>query len=182
MSDNGFSYVKNRSLRELLARHGIHHLTTLPYRPRTTGKLERFHQTMAREWAYGPSYRSHRQPNQALPDWLLLGSPRSASSRPLCTPTVRAAGLAREDAAAVRPRGSDRESLTTTKIALTVPQGLDRLVRSEPGLAATDAAERLRQPRGNHEGDCDLDRREGPDRQRKCPHQPAPSGLAHRDT
>ena len=58
MTDNGFSYVKNRSLRELLARRGIRHLTTEPYRPRTNGKVERFHQTMAREWAYGLAYRS----------------------------------------------------------------------------------------------------------------------------
>jgi len=70
MTDNGFSYVKNRSLRELLAREGIRHLTTQPYRPRTNGKVERFHQTMAREWAYGLAYRSHRQRNQALPHWL----------------------------------------------------------------------------------------------------------------
>jgi len=70
MTDNGFSYVKNRSLRELLARHAIRHLTTRPYRPRTNGKVERFHQTMAREWAYGLAYRSHRQRNQALPHWL----------------------------------------------------------------------------------------------------------------
>jgi len=70
MSDNAFSYVKNRSLRELLAREGIRHLTTKPYRPRTNGKVERFHQTMAREWAYGVVYRSHRQRNQALPHWL----------------------------------------------------------------------------------------------------------------
>src|SRR5437870_4032252 len=70
MTDNGFSYVKNRSLRKLLAQHGIRHLTTEPYRPRTNGKVERFHQTMAREWAYGLSYRSHRQRNQALPHWL----------------------------------------------------------------------------------------------------------------
>ena len=70
MTDNAFSYVKNRSLRELLARHGIRHLTTKPYRPRTNGKVERFHQTMAREWAYGLAYRSHRQRNQALPHWL----------------------------------------------------------------------------------------------------------------
>src|SRR5207248_9619088 len=67
MTDNAFVYVKNRSLRELLARHGIRHLRTEPYRPRTNGKVERFHQTMAREWAYGLSYRSHRQRNQALP-------------------------------------------------------------------------------------------------------------------
>jgi transposase InsO family protein len=70
MTDNAFSYVKNRSLRELLAAHDIRHLTTEPYRPRTNGKVERFHQTMTREWAHGVSYRSHRQRNQALPHWL----------------------------------------------------------------------------------------------------------------
>jgi transposase InsO family protein len=70
MTDNGFSYTKNRSLRELLARRSIRHLTTQPYRPRTNGKVERFHQTMAREWAYGLAYRSHRHRNQALPHWL----------------------------------------------------------------------------------------------------------------
>ena len=70
MTDNAFAYVKNRSLGELLASRGIRHLTTEPYRPRTNGKVERFHQTMAREWAYGVSYRSHRQRKQALPHWL----------------------------------------------------------------------------------------------------------------
>jgi transposase InsO family protein len=70
MTDNAFAYVKNRSLRELLDSHGIRHLTTQPYRPRTNGKVERFHQTMAREWAYGLAYRSHRHRNQALPHWL----------------------------------------------------------------------------------------------------------------
>jgi len=51
MTDNAFAYIHSRSLRELLARHRIHHLTTQPYRPRTNGKVERFHQTMGREWA-----------------------------------------------------------------------------------------------------------------------------------
>jgi transposase InsO family protein len=70
MTDNAFSYVRNRSLRELLAARAIRHLTTKPYRPRTNGKVERFHQTMAREWAYGLGYRSHRHRNRALPHWL----------------------------------------------------------------------------------------------------------------
>jgi transposase InsO family protein len=70
MTDNGFSYVKNRSLAALLTRHGIRHLTTEPYRPRTNGKVERFHQTMAREWAYGLAYRSSRHRAAALPHWL----------------------------------------------------------------------------------------------------------------
>lgn len=70
MTDNAFTYVHNRSLRELLARGGIRHLRTEPYRPRTNGKVERFHQTMTREWAYGVVYGSHRQRNAALPHWL----------------------------------------------------------------------------------------------------------------
>jgi transposase InsO family protein len=70
MTDNGFSYVKNRSLRELLAAHTIRHLTTEPYRPRTNGKVERFHQTTGREWAHELAYHSHRHRNQALPHWL----------------------------------------------------------------------------------------------------------------
>src|SRR2546428_4690622 len=65
MTDNGFAYVKNRSLRELLAHRSISHLTTQPYRPRTNGKVERFHQTMGREWAYGLAFRSHRECNLA---------------------------------------------------------------------------------------------------------------------
>jgi transposase InsO family protein len=70
MTDNAFTYTRNRSLRALLAQHAIRHLTTQPYRPRTNGKVERFHQTLAREWAYGVSYRSHRERAQALPHWL----------------------------------------------------------------------------------------------------------------
>jgi transposase InsO family protein len=70
MTDNAFAYVNSRSRRELLNQHEIRHLTTEPYRPRTNGKVERFHQTMGREWAHGLAYRSHRQRAQALPHWL----------------------------------------------------------------------------------------------------------------
>ena len=70
MTDNAFAYTKNRSLRELLAANAIRHLKTKPYRPRTNGKVERFHQTMAREWAYGLAYRSHHDRTAALPHWL----------------------------------------------------------------------------------------------------------------
>jgi len=68
--DNAFAYAKSNSLRELLSERGIKHLLTAPYRPQTNGKVERFHQTMAREWAYGMAYRSHHHRNRALPHWL----------------------------------------------------------------------------------------------------------------
>ena len=70
MSDNAWSYTRNRSLRELLARHGIRHLTTKPHRPRTYGKVERFIQTLQREWAYGLVYASSEHRRRALPYWL----------------------------------------------------------------------------------------------------------------
>jgi transposase InsO family protein len=70
MTDNAFSYVRNRALRELLEAREVKYITTKPYRPQTNGKVERFHQTMVREWAYGMAYRSHRHRNQALPQWL----------------------------------------------------------------------------------------------------------------
>jgi transposase InsO family protein len=70
MTDNAWIYVRSRAVRQLLAEHNIRHLTTKPHRPRTNGKVERFHQTMAREWAYGLVYRSHRERATALPHWL----------------------------------------------------------------------------------------------------------------
>jgi len=98
MTDNGFSYVRNRSLRELLERRHIRHLTTEPYRPRTNGKVERFHQTMAREWAYGLSYRSHRERNQALPHWLAYYNTRRPHSSLRGQPPIsRVRNLCRQD-------------------------------------------------------------------------------------
>jgi transposase InsO family protein len=70
MTDNAWIYVKSRDVQQLLARYRIQHLTTKPYRPRTNGKVERFHQTMAREWAYGLVYSSHHERAAALPHWL----------------------------------------------------------------------------------------------------------------
>jgi transposase InsO family protein len=70
MTDNAWAYTHNRSLRELLATNEIKHLTTQPYRPQTNGKVERFHQTMQREWGYGLTYQSHHHRNRALPHWL----------------------------------------------------------------------------------------------------------------
>jgi transposase InsO family protein len=80
MTDNAFTYAKNRSLRELLAQHGIKHLKTRPYRPQTNGKVERFHQTMGREWAHGRSYPSSEHRASLMTDWLELYNHRRPHS------------------------------------------------------------------------------------------------------
>ena len=70
ITDNAWSYTRRRDFAALLGSCGIKHLRTKAYRPRTNGKVERFHQTMAREWAYGLVYRSSEHRRRALPYWL----------------------------------------------------------------------------------------------------------------
>ena len=70
MTDNAWAYTKNKDLKQLLARCEIRHIRIRPYRPRTNGKVERFHQTMAREWGYGHTYKPDRHRARALPYWL----------------------------------------------------------------------------------------------------------------
>jgi len=69
MTDNAFAYTKNRSLRDLLHRRAISHLRTRPYTPRTNGKVERYQQTLQREWAYAMEYASSDARRASLPHW-----------------------------------------------------------------------------------------------------------------
>ncbi|WP_067973512.1 IS481 family transposase [Nocardiopsis trehalosi] len=69
LTDNG-SCCKSRMWREALAQAGIAHKRTRPYRPQTNGKVERFHRTLAEEWAYARPYRSEAERREAFPGWL----------------------------------------------------------------------------------------------------------------
>jgi transposase InsO family protein len=70
-TDNAWIYIHNRSLRELLASRGIQHRRIPPRTPKRNGKVERYQQTLAREWAYGQRYRSSDARAAALPHWLI---------------------------------------------------------------------------------------------------------------
>jgi transposase InsO family protein len=94
MTDGAWSYRNNRSLRELLAAHGIRHIITPPYTPRWNGKVERLHQTMDREWARGQLYRNSNARNRALGHWLrYYNQRRPHSSLGGQPPTSRAHNL-----------------------------------------------------------------------------------------
>jgi transposase InsO family protein len=69
LTDNGAPY-RSHPWRDLLADNGIKHKRTRPYRPQTNGKVERFHRTLADEWAYARPYRSERERREALPAFL----------------------------------------------------------------------------------------------------------------
>jgi transposase InsO family protein len=70
MSDNAFAYVHNKTLKALLHARAIDHLRTRPYTPRTNGKVERYQQTLQREWAYALEYASSDARRASLPHWL----------------------------------------------------------------------------------------------------------------
>jgi transposase InsO family protein len=70
MTDNGSGY-RSKVHAATIARRGVKHIRTQPYRPRTNGKAERFIQSMLRECAYAASYQSDRQRAQALRRWLM---------------------------------------------------------------------------------------------------------------
>ncbi len=70
MTDNAFAYTKNATLRELLATRAIEHVRTRPYTPRTNGKVERYQQTLQREWAYALEYASSDARRASLPHWV----------------------------------------------------------------------------------------------------------------
>jgi transposase InsO family protein len=69
ISDNGSCY---RSLlwAQTCAQLGITPKRTRPYRPQTNGKVERYHRTLADEWAYARPYHSETERRQALDPWL----------------------------------------------------------------------------------------------------------------
>jgi transposase InsO family protein/transposase len=69
MSDNGACY--RSTIHAFACRaHGIRHLRTRPYRPRTNGKAERFIRTLLAGWAYGAIYGSSQERTAALDGWL----------------------------------------------------------------------------------------------------------------
>ena len=69
LTDNGSAY-KSALWSEALATAGITHKRTRPYRPQTNGKVERFHRTLADEWAYARPYASEQERRDAYPTWL----------------------------------------------------------------------------------------------------------------
>jgi len=69
MTDNGSAY-RSHAFAALCAQHGMRHLRTRPYTPRTNGKAERFIQTLLREWAYSRPYATSARRRRALEPWL----------------------------------------------------------------------------------------------------------------
>jgi transposase InsO family protein len=67
LTDNGSCY-RSRLFGDALG--PVKHRRTRPYRPQTNGKVERFHRTLADEWAYARLYTSDEQRCQEFPRWL----------------------------------------------------------------------------------------------------------------
>ena len=70
MTDNAMAYRRSQAFAQALAQIGAAHKLIRPYRPQTNGKVERFHQTLLRGWAYKQPYTTNQQRRQALTRFL----------------------------------------------------------------------------------------------------------------
>jgi transposase InsO family protein len=70
MSDNAFAYRNSRAFKAVLSLHGARHILTPPYTPRWNGKVERFIQTLKREWAFAHAWPHSAERSRALPSFL----------------------------------------------------------------------------------------------------------------
>lgn len=69
LSDNGSCY-RSHAWRAACADLHVVHKRTRVNRPQTNGKIERFHRTMAAEWAFARHYPNEQARRSALPAWL----------------------------------------------------------------------------------------------------------------
>jgi transposase InsO family protein len=154
MTDNGSCY-RSQMFRHACAQHGLRHLRTRPYTPRTNGKAERFIQTSLREWAYVRPYISSQERSRALPHWLHhYNTKRPHTALAQTPPAVRASqswllGSIKSTVASSQPapatitgsdRGKDRPkatgnsrraaSLRRTEPAITLHQRRDLCLKS----------------------------------------------------
>jgi transposase InsO family protein len=70
LTDNAKAYTDAQRFVETAADLGIRLKRTRPYRPRTNGKVERFHRRLKDEWAYRRAYPSNAERRQAFEEWL----------------------------------------------------------------------------------------------------------------
>jgi transposase InsO family protein len=70
MSDNAFAYRNSRAFKGVLRANAARHILTPPYTPRWNGKVERFIQTLKREWAYAHAWPDSAHRTRALASFL----------------------------------------------------------------------------------------------------------------
>src|SRR4051812_30005629 len=80
-TDNAWTYIHNRSLRELLSDRLIQHRRIPPRTPKRNGKVERYQQTLAREWAYGQRYATHTAERPRYPSGSSTTTPSGTTAR-----------------------------------------------------------------------------------------------------
>jgi transposase InsO family protein len=70
LTDNAKAYVESALFTETAAGLGIGLKRTRPFRPQTTGRVERFNKTLLAEWAYARPDRSNTERRRAFRRWL----------------------------------------------------------------------------------------------------------------
>jgi transposase InsO family protein len=88
MSDNGSCYV-GKDLARAVNKHGLRHIRTRPYTPRTNGKAEALVGILLREWAYGYAWHSSAHRARALPGYIRWYNTHRVHGTPGAPPITR---------------------------------------------------------------------------------------------
>jgi transposase InsO family protein len=70
MTDNAMAYCRSVVFADAMTDIGAAHKRIRPFRPQTNGKVERFHQTLLKGWAYKRPYTSNQERRDALGDFI----------------------------------------------------------------------------------------------------------------
>ena len=70
MTDNAFVYRHSHAFAAVLAEHQARHIRIPPYTPRWNGKVERFIQTLDREWAKARVWPNNQTRDRALSSFM----------------------------------------------------------------------------------------------------------------
>ncbi len=97
LTDNGACY-RSRAFATALARTGVTHKRTRPYRPQTNGKVERFHRILLEEWAYIRDWPSEAERHHAYDGFIhFYNHHRSHGALDWATPTDTLTHLRRDN-------------------------------------------------------------------------------------
>lgn len=141
---NNVSCYRSHAFRDAL--DDVEHRWTRPYCPQTNGKAERFHRTLADEWAYARLCTSDTERCEQFPVWLHTyshhrGHTALGGQPPAIRVPIRSSLQGLDDADLLLVE-VDTAALMTTEMAVGCVSQLNRLHRAvtDPAAVATRAA------------------------------------------
>jgi hypothetical protein len=122
--------------------HGVRHLLTAPRSPTTTGKVERFHKTVRREFLRGRIFASQEEAQEALDAWVAsYNCERPHQAVGMAPPRTRFAAAPPATAAAAGPAAPEGKQTREARVAAL--RSVRRRVSAEGRISVSGSSYRV---------------------------------------